>query len=70
VFDAHRQHNGKPTHWIAIVHTVEVDPKHVVIGEPHKISAIGWFSAHNLPQPLHSQFPKVHQAIIDAGILR
>lgn len=59
-YEAHREHNGQPTHWIAMVHAVKVDPATVKIGEPHKISELGWFNLHNLPEPRHSMF---HQAL-------
>lgn len=55
-YEAHREHDGQPTHWIALLHAVKVDPKKVKIGEPQKISEIGWFTSQNLPEPLHSQF--------------
>jgi ADP-ribose pyrophosphatase YjhB (NUDIX family) len=58
VYDAHRVHDGNKTHWIARVYSVQVDPTTVKIGEPHKISEIGWFRLDNLPTPLHSQLPK------------
>ncbi len=70
VYDAHREQNGKRTHWIAIAHAVLVDPKHVSIREPHKISEIGWFNLANLPKPLHSQFPKVHNELQHRNFLR
>ncbi len=58
-YDAHRMnHEKEKTHWIALVHAIHVDPKQVQIGEPHKIDEIGWFSAQNLPSPVHSQFHK------------
>lgn len=57
-YDAHRLQNGVNTHWIAIVYAVAVDPAKVKIGEPHKISQLGWFTSKNLPEPLHSQFAK------------
>ena len=55
-FDVFRNINGHNTHWLALVHAVQVDPKKVSLGEPHKISEIGWFSLENLPNPMHSQF--------------
>lgn len=70
IYDAHREHEGNKTHWIAIVHAVRVDPKKVKIGEPHKIAEIDWFSSANLPSPLHSQFPKALKVIQEAKILR
>ncbi len=69
-FEAHRKHQGAKTHWVAIAHTVLVDPKTVKIGEPHKMAAIGWFNADSLPTPLHSQFPKVHKLLLKHKILR
>jgi 8-oxo-dGTP pyrophosphatase MutT (NUDIX family) len=48
---------GEPvdTHWVAVVFAVRVDPDRVVIGEPHKFDALGWFTPDTLPGPLHSQ---------------
>ncbi len=57
-YDAHRVQNGVNTHWIVIVYAVRVSPSKVKIGEPHKISQLGWFTSRNLPEPLHSQFAK------------
>ncbi len=54
--DAHRTHNGKPTHWIALDFKVLVDASKVQNGEPHKFDAIEWFDTKQLPEPLHSQF--------------
>jgi len=68
-YDAHRELNGRPTHWIAIMHSVKVDPNEVKIGEPHKISEIGWFTSDNLPSPLHSQFHKSFDLAREAGIV-
>jgi ADP-ribose pyrophosphatase YjhB (NUDIX family) len=70
VFDAHREHQGKQTHWIAIVYAARVDPKKVKIGEPHKMTELGWFTEATLPKPLHSQFPKVLVYAKEAGIIR
>lgn len=70
-YDAHRVHtDGRPTHWIALVHFVKVDPKEVKIGEPHKISELGWFTKDTLPQPLHSQFWKSFQVAYDQGLVQ
>jgi 8-oxo-dGTP diphosphatase len=70
-YDAHRQlSDGTPTHWIALVHVVRVDPAKVKIGEPHKIDEIGWFTHNNLPQPLHSQFWRSYQLALDHGVAR
>lgn len=70
VYDAHREYKGNKTHWIAIVHAVKVDPNQVKIGEPHKISEIGWFDSKTLPSPLHSQFHKNLLPAKTAGIIK
>lgn len=70
VYDAHRMHDGRPTHWVQVVHAVRVDPAKVKIGEPHKIAEIGWFSEDGLPQPLHSQFAKALAYAKEHGLLR
>jgi 8-oxo-dGTP diphosphatase len=44
-----------PSHWVAIVFAVRVDPAAAAIGEPHKFDELGWFSPAALPTPLHSQ---------------
>jgi ADP-ribose pyrophosphatase YjhB (NUDIX family) len=53
-----REHNGAQTHWIAFDFKVRIDPQKVRNGEPHKSEEVSFFSLHNLPNPLHSQFPK------------
>jgi hypothetical protein len=69
-YDAHRVHtDGSPTHWIALIHFVKVDPTTVKIGEPDKIAEIGWFTKDTLPKPLHSQFWKSFQTAYDKGIV-
>ncbi len=55
--DSFRELEGKKYHWIHFVFLVEVDPKEVQNGEPHKFEEIGWFTLKNLPQPLHSNIP-------------
>lgn len=70
VYDSHREHEGRKTHWIAIVYAVTVDPKKVKIGEPHKIEEIGWFTTNTLPSPLHSQFHKNLESATRAGIVK
>jgi 8-oxo-dGTP diphosphatase len=70
VYDAFRELNGNKTHWIAILHAVEVDPRSVKIGEPDKIDEIKWFTHTNLPSPLHSQFWKSYQTALDLGITK
>ena len=64
VYDAFREHNGAKTHWIAIMHAVQVDPTEIRIGEPDKIDELGWFKSTDLPSPLHSQFWKSYQALV------
>jgi 8-oxo-dGTP diphosphatase len=44
-----------PSHWVAIVFAVRVARDQVAIGEPHKFDALGWFTTHALPAPVHSQ---------------
>jgi 8-oxo-dGTP diphosphatase len=46
-----------PSHWVAIVFAVLVDPATVTIGEPDKFDELGWFAQDALPSPLHSQLP-------------
>lgn len=46
--------DGTKTHWIYFPHIVRVNPAEVAIGEPEKISEIGWFALSDLPSPLHS----------------
>jgi len=54
-FNALRDNNGTPTHWVALVHAVEVNPEEVKIIETDKIDEIGWFTMDSLPSPLHTQ---------------
>ncbi|MEV4282164.1 NUDIX domain-containing protein [Actinoplanes xinjiangensis] len=46
-----------PSHWVAVVFAVRVDPAAVRIGEPHKFDELAWFAPGELPTPLHSQLP-------------
>jgi 8-oxo-dGTP diphosphatase len=70
LYDAFREHRGKNTHWVALIHAVRVDPHKVKIGEPHKIDSIAWFTSKDLPSPLHSQFWKAYQVALDMGIVK
>ncbi|GIE97282.1 NUDIX domain-containing protein [Paractinoplanes rishiriensis] len=45
-----------PSHWVAVVFAVRLDPAAARIGEPHKFDELGWFTADTLPAPVHSQF--------------
>lgn len=69
-YDAHREHNGDQTHWICLLHAAHVDPETVRIGEPDKISAIGWFGLDDLPEPPHSMFYKSLAVARRAGIIK
>jgi ADP-ribose pyrophosphatase YjhB (NUDIX family) len=69
-YDAHREHEGDRTHWVQMVHAVQVDPVKVAIGEPHKIAEIGWFGIDDLPEPRHSQFDKSFVIAKNIGIVR
>lgn len=70
VYDAHREHNGVKTHWIAIIYAIQVDPNKIKVGEPEKVDEIGWFTSKDLPSPLHSQFRKSFTAAHDSGIVK
>ena len=70
VYDAHREHEGSRTHWVAVIYAVKVDPKSVKIGEPHKIDELGWFTSKNLPTPLHSQFQKSFKEALQQGVIK
>ena len=54
--DIFRTFSGVKTHWLAIPFIIKVNSDEVKIGEPEKMSEIGWFSIGNLPSPLHSGF--------------
>jgi 8-oxo-dGTP diphosphatase len=70
VYDAHRKlDDGTPTHWLAVVYAVQVDPKQVKNNEPYKIDELGWFTLDNLPSPMHSQSPGNLAALKVAGII-
>jgi 8-oxo-dGTP diphosphatase len=55
--DAHREHKGDKTHWIALDFLVHVDRETVVNNEPHKFEEIGWFKWGEFPEPKHSMMP-------------
>jgi 8-oxo-dGTP diphosphatase len=52
--DMHREHEGKPTHWIALDFKVRIDPARAGNGEPHKFDEIGWFKIDEIPEPRHT----------------
>ena len=71
VYDAHRQlPDGAKTHWIAIIYAAQVDPEQVGIGEPGKVTEIGWFTSKNLPTPQHSQLHKSFDIALARGIIK
>lgn len=57
--DVHREHEGRPTHWITLDFKVLVDPSKVKNAEPHKFDEVKWFRLESLPnEPVHSQLLK------------
>lgn len=68
-YNALRENNGESTHWVALVHSVKVDPKDVFINEKDKIDEIGWFNLDSLPSPLHSKMGESLKAAADAGVI-
>jgi len=69
-YEALRDNDGVPTHWICLSHAVEVDPKGVRIVDTDRIDEIDWFTSKNLPSPLHSQIHKSLDAAKKAGIIK
>ncbi|MDI6102253.1 NUDIX domain-containing protein [Actinoplanes sp. NEAU-A12] len=55
-----------PSHWVAVVFAVRIDPAEARIGEPHKFDDLAWFAPGDLPSPLHSQLPAT-LALMPAG---
>lgn len=57
--DVFRDHDGRPTRWIAFHFKVLIDPAQAKIGEPHKFDELRWFRLDHLPpvSELHSQTP-------------
>lgn len=39
------------------------------IGEPDAMDELGWFRTENLPDPLHSQFPKTLAILKKEGVI-
>ena len=52
-----REHEGKKTHWITFDYKVQVDPEKVKIMEPEMCAELRWCKIHEIPEPMHSQFP-------------
>ncbi|BCY08012.1 NUDIX domain-containing protein [Actinoplanes sp. L3-i22] len=44
-----------PSHWVAVIFAVRVDPAEVRIGEPDKFDDLTWCTPDRLPSPAHSQ---------------
>ena len=55
--DVHREHQGRPTHWIALDFKVRIDPTKIKNGEPHKFEEVKLFTLNTIPDNVHSQFP-------------
>lgn len=55
--EAFREHEGNPTHWLAMDFKVLVDPAAVKIMEPDMFEEIGWFTESTMPEHVHSQLP-------------
>ena len=69
-YEALRENNGIPTHWMAFLHSVLVDQYEVSIGEPNKIDEIGWYTSENLPSPVHSMFHNSFKHAVEIGLLK
>lgn len=54
-----REHNGRPTHWLAFDFKVLIDPKEAKNNEPHKFDEVKWFTKGTVPKvsEVHSQLP-------------
>ncbi|MBI5138585.1 MAG: NUDIX domain-containing protein [Candidatus Vogelbacteria bacterium] len=46
-------HAWRDQHWLAMDFVAEIARGSEKIGEPDKVSEIGWFPKDNLPKPLH-----------------
>jgi 8-oxo-dGTP diphosphatase len=49
-----KNRENQPTHWVALLFTAKVDPDKVKIGDPEKMTELGWFKLGEFPQPQHS----------------
>ncbi|WIM99216.1 NUDIX domain-containing protein [Actinoplanes oblitus] len=56
-----------PSHWVAVVFAVRVDPAAVRIGEPHKFDELTWCAPDDLPSPRHSQLSATLALLETAG---
>ena len=57
--DVFREHDGNPTHWLAMDFRALINPAEAKIGEPHKCDEQRWVTIEELEKmdDLHSQFP-------------
>jgi len=62
-------HEGQPTHWIAVIFAVRIPREGVKIGEPEKLDDLKWFSPDKFPTPLHSQFWPHYEIVKATGAL-
>ncbi len=53
-----KNREGQHTHWVSSIFLVKVDPAEVSLGDPEKMTDIGWFTEDNFPQPQHSMLMK------------
>lgn len=51
-----RDNNGTPTHWLALIHAVRVNPAQVRNCDEEKIEELKWFTPDVFPEPRHSCF--------------
>jgi 8-oxo-dGTP diphosphatase len=51
-----RTHEGRKTHWVAVIFAAQLEPKKVKICDKDKIDEIAWFKLNKLPKPLHSMY--------------
>ena len=59
--EVHREHDGKPTHWMAFDFKVEIDRAQVTNPEPDKCLEMRWCKLDEFPEPMHSQWPKFYE---------
>lgn len=57
--DVHREHRGRPTHWIGLDFKVKIDPAKVANGEPDVLEEVRWFTFDTLPEKLHSEVSNI-----------
>jgi ADP-ribose pyrophosphatase YjhB (NUDIX family) len=59
--DVFREQNGTKTHWLSLDYYVRVEASKAGNGEPHKLDEVRWFPKDQLPEPMHSQWPKFRE---------